>query len=417
MFASLDSFLDSTMAEKQLKDASNTRLPINEKGRFPNFQQFLQHTLSCVNAECLLPHCVNMKLALKHSQGCKRENCSVCQQMKSLASKHSESCMDLYCCLPFCMEEKVRNFVHSQFGLIDDCLEAAPQGPRREAFSEDKKSIGNRSGSSNSSEMEEATTPHITEQCSSLNLRSSKGEGSTPNQNTSTQEFPLSSLYRTNSYPSVNLKRMSRSASLNMPSTFAKSARLNSEHRRCESLLNENVAMDTSQWKPIPASRQNPMRPRAQTMPNPLFAVKGSLPKNTATKTQSLEELSASSKLQSEDAVDHRASQRTDIKVQKTSDLLDIACSSSGGKASHITRSEEDIRFNTNMTEGSRTMLKARLVHTLYNLLHLIMQKMERKEEILICINSLRNALHQINTLSHDGGCTTWKAGLDEDTF
>jgi len=405
MFASLDSFLDSAMAEKELKDANNAGLPVDEHGRFPNFQQFLQHTLNCVNPECLLPHCVNMKLAMKHSQGCKKEKCSVCQEMKSLASKHSESCMDLYCCLPFCMEEKLRGFVDSQFGQIDDCLEAVPQGSRREAFSEDSKSISNRRGLCNSSERKEVTSPHITERCSSLNLGSSKGEASTPKQNISTQEFPLSSLYRTNSYPSVNLKRINRSASLNMPPTFAKSARLNSEHRRCESLLNENVAMDTSQSKPILASRQNPIRPRAQTMPNPLFAAKGSMPKYTALKTQSLEELSAFSKLHNEYAVDHRASQRTEIKVQKTSGMP--ACSSSGRKASHITRSEENISFSTNVTEDSRTMLKARLVHTLYNLLHLIMQKMERKEEIMICINSLRNALQQIKTLSHNGGCTT----------
>ena len=390
------------MAEKGFKDASNTGLPIDEQGRFPNFQQFLQHTLSCVNPECLLPHCVNMKLALKHSQGCKKENCPLCQQMRSLASKHSESCMDLYCCLPFCMEEKLKSFVHSQFGQMDDCLQAAPQDPRREAFSEDTKRISNRSGLPNSTERKEATTPHITEGCSSLSLGSSKDEGSAPNQNTSTQEFPLSSLYRTNSYPSVNLKRMNRSASLNMPSTFAKSARLNSEHRRGESLSNENIALDTSQSKPIPASRQNPLRPRAHTMPNPPFAPIESMPKNTATKMQSLEEPSStSSNLQSEDAVDHRA---TDIKAQKTSDLLAIACSPSGGKTSHITQSEEDISFNTNVTEDSQTMLKARLVHTLYKLLHLIMQKMERKEEILICINSLRNAVHQIKTLLHDGG-------------
>ena len=397
------------MAEKEFKDVSNTGLPIDEQGRFSNFQQFLQHTLSCVNPECLLPHCVNMKLALKHSQGCKKENCPLCQQMKSLASKHAEYCMDLYCSLPFCMEEKLKSFVHSQFGQIDDRLEAAPQGPRREAFSEDTERISNRSGLSSSPERREATTPHITEGCSSLNLASSKAEGSVPNQNTSTQEFPLSSLYRTNSYPSVNLKRINRSASLNMPSTFAKSARLNSEHGRGESLSNENVALDTSQSKPIPASRQNPLRPRSQTMPNPPFALQGNMPINTATKTQSLEELSStSSNSQREDALDHRASQRTDIKVQKTSDLLAIACSSSGGKTSHMTRSEEDISFNTNVTEDSQTLLKARLVHTLYKLLHLIMQKMERKEEILICINSLRNALHQIKTLLHEGGnCTT----------
>ena len=394
------------MAENDFKDASDTSLSIDEQGRFPNFQQFLQHTLSCVNPECVLPHCVNMKLALKHSQGCKKETCPVCQEMKSLASKHSESCMDVYCCLPFCMEEKLRSFVHSHCGQIGDCLEAATQGPRREAVIVDTESIGNRRGLSNSRERKEAATPHNTERCSSPNPGSSKAEESTPSQITPTQEFPSSSLYRTNSYPSVNLKRINRSASLNIPATIAKSARLNSEHRRCESLVDENVAMDTSQSKPIPNSRETPLRPRAQTMPNPLFAVNGGMLKHTATKTQSLEERSTSNS-QSRDAVDHGANQRSDMRVQKTSDLLNTACVSSGIKASHITRSAEDISFNTNAEEDSRTMLKARLVHTIYNLLHLIMQKMERKEEIVICINSLRNALHQIRTLLHDRSCTT----------
>lgn len=395
------------MAEKEFKDVRDTSLPIDEQGRFQNFQKFLQHTLSCVNPECLLPHCVNMKLALKHSQGCKKENCPVCQQMKSLASKHSELCMDLYCCLPFCMEAKLKSFVHSHFGQSDDCLEAAPQGPRREAVIADAKSRSNSEGLSNFPVREEATTRHYTEGCSSPNLGSSKGEGSTPNQMTSTQEFSSSSLYRTNSYPSVSLKRINRSASLTIPATFAKSARLNSEHRKCQSLVNENVAMTTSQSKPIPASREDPLKTRAQTTSNPLFAVKASMRQNTATKKQSLEELSTSSNLQSGNALHHPASQRTDTVVQKTTDLLDIACSSSGGEASHIARSEVDIGLKTNVSEDSRTMLKARLIHTLYNLLHAIMQKTERKEEILICINSLRNALHQIRTVQYGENCTT----------
>lgn len=396
------------MAENESKDTSNNSLPLDEQGQFQNFQQFLQHTLSCVDQECLLPHCVNMKLALKHSQGCKKETCHVCEQMKALASKHSESCMDVYCCLPFCMEEKLRSFVHSEFGQIGDCLEATPQDPRREAVIADTKSISNRRGLSNSPEIKKATTPHITGKCSTPSLGSSKAEGSTPSKITSTQEFPTSSLFRTNSFPSVHLKRIHRSASLNMPATFAKSARLNSEHSRGESRLNENVAMDTSQAKYIPASRVNPLRPRSQTMPNSLFAVKGGILKHTATKTQSLQDLSTSSSVQSREAVDHGTSERIDMKVQKTSDLLDIACVSSGRKASgHITRSEEDVSFNPNVTEDSRTMLKARLVHTIYNLLHLIMQRMERKEEIVICINSLRNALHQIRTLLHDRSCGT----------
>lgn len=71
-------------------------------------QSFLPHALDCVDPNCFLPLCVNLKLTLRHAQDCKQaDNCTICQGIASLASSHSNSCRDYYCRVPFCMEAKV----------------------------------------------------------------------------------------------------------------------------------------------------------------------------------------------------------------------------------------------------------------------------------------------------------------------
>lgn len=388
------------MAERNPQNAKEI-LPTATQVRLKNVQQFLQHALSCMDPECLLPHCVNMKLALKHTQGCEKTHCPVCQQMKSLASKHSESCADLYCCMPYCMEEKLRGFVQSHFGQIDGCLDAAPQSHKGEIVSADECSSSSRSSNTNSSNssnnsrsnhsgfsevpggrLQETTARHNTKERPSLSVNSSND--SAPNQAASTQrEEPA--LQRTNSYPPVNLKRISRSTSLNMVPVYAKSPRLHSEHRRCQSLVTQNSACATSQWNTFSAARADSLTTRTQTTPNPLFVAKGGTREKVATKQPSLKEISSASMIQSE---------TTRQEIQKTTDLLNTACLSSVAEASRSIPST-----GGHVTGDSKTLLKARLIHTLYNLLHLIMQKLETREEILICIKSLRNALHEIETL------------------
>lgn len=393
------------MAEREPKNARETSLPTAAQGRLEKVQQFLHHALSCVDPECLLPHCINMKLTLKHTQGCKKANCPVCQQIKSLASKHSESCADFYCCMPYCMEAKLRGFVHSHFGQIDGCLDAGSQSQKGEAVPAVESSSSTSTSSSNNHEvsstapgrnLKETTTRQIIEERPSLNQNSSNV--SAPNQTTSTQQEFL--LLRTNSYPPVNLKRINRSASLNTPATYAKSPRLQSEHRRCQSLVNQNSVTSTSQWdtfmEPIPASREDPLTTRTQTTPNPLFAVKESMPENVATKQQSLKANSSTSTVQSENALSQQGSQSTDIEIKKTTDL-NTACLSSVAEAFHS--APRSIGTSGHVTRDSRTLLKARLIHTLYHLMHLIMQKLKTREEILMCIKSLRNVLNEIKTL------------------
>ena len=382
------------MAEQEPKNAREVNHPPATQEQLKNVQQFLEHTLSCVDPECLLPYCVNMKLALKHTLGCKKGNCPVCQQMKSLASKHSESCPDFYCCMPHCMEAKLRGFVYSHFDQTDGCLDAASQSQKGEAVPTNELSrTNNHEGLTNASGRHFKgvnTTPFKTERRPSLNLNSSNE--STPRQTTSTQQEEFS-LLRTNSYPPLNLKRTNRSFS---PSTLAarhaKSLRLQSEHRRCQSLVNQNSVTANSQW-------EDPLTTRTQTISSPLFTEKGSMRQENAaaTKQQSLKEISSTSAVQSENILNQNATQSTDTEIQKTTDLLNTASSSSVAQACNSAPSE--IGISGHVTRGSHTWLKARLIHTLYNLLHLIMKKVETREEILICITSLRNALHEVKTI------------------
>ncbi|KAL9971772.1 hypothetical protein ACROYT_G017978 [Oculina patagonica] len=565
-----------------------------------NLQKFLQHALDCSNPSCILPLCVNTKLTLQHSQGCKKHKCAICQEMKSLASKHSDSCVDFHCRIPFCMEAKLDTHKRARIDLSDcldailkdnenaegsteiervdiattarspgclkslrnsqdrestpihtartqGCLESLTNSQDRESTAihtvvtvptspsflkplismnsyspvasstmvnlsapfcktssianlprlcpdqgrgqssintatdtndspwcgfiepfpasqdstfttttqeratprslvvkrnarentarnhqpvmtgllfpspptrkqnatqdpkvrKEKQSLQYESSSSSRNQdglsnapgrsVKETTTRQIIEERPPFNL-SSRNE-SPPNQTTSTQqEF---SLLRTNSYPQVNLKRINRSASLNTPATYAKTPRLQSEHRRCKSLVKQNSVTATSQWDPFmepsSASCEDPLTARTQAVPNPLFSVKGSIPGNVTRKQQSLKANSSISTVQSENAQSQQVRQSTDREIQKTTYLLNTACLSSVAQASHS--ASRAIGISDHVSRDSRTLLKARLIHTLYHLLHLIMQKLETREEIFMCIKSLRNALHEIKTL------------------
>lgn len=392
------------MADQAL--VKDTSPPTAAQGRFKDSQQILQHTLSCIDSECLLPHCVNMKLALKHTQGCKKINCPVCQQMTSLASKHAESCTDFYCCIPFCMEAKLKGFIQSHFD---------PEGPLDVASSVQGGAATVAVGSSNCESLCSApattTTHQNTERRPAANK--SKGEGTTPNQTAPTQESSFLRP-RTNSHPPVNLKRMiNLSAPLTKPASSAKLPRLHSGQSRSQSVVKENVAMVTSQWgafvEPIPVSQEGPLTTRTQATPNPFFVVNGSKRENTATKQPSLKVISSPSSTvqESEDAISHQVSQNTDREIHETTEQLSALCSvSSGAEASHSTpRHAMAIGFNDRVharhskANNPQTLLKARLIHTLYHLLHLVMQRLKTREELLICIESLRKALHEIKTV------------------
>lgn len=82
--------------------------PMSGQAWRDELESFLPHALDCVDPNCLLPLCVNLKLTLRHVQLCEKvDKCTICQGMKSLAATHSNSCRDYYCRVPFCMEAKV----------------------------------------------------------------------------------------------------------------------------------------------------------------------------------------------------------------------------------------------------------------------------------------------------------------------
>ena len=104
----LDFFSFRRLPFKKLIQMASRYEAMSGQAWHEELQNFLPHALDCVDPNCLLPLCVNLKLTLRHAQGCKKvDNCTICQGIKSLASSHSNSCRDYYCRVPFCMEAKV----------------------------------------------------------------------------------------------------------------------------------------------------------------------------------------------------------------------------------------------------------------------------------------------------------------------
>ncbi|XP_078370990.1 uncharacterized protein LOC144654666 [Oculina patagonica] len=100
--------------------------PMSGQAWRDELHSFLPHALDCVDSNCLLPLCVNLKLTLRHVQLCEKvDKCTICQGMKSLAATHSNSCRDYYCRVPFCMEAKVTT---QQQILMDQLVKTSDAG-------------------------------------------------------------------------------------------------------------------------------------------------------------------------------------------------------------------------------------------------------------------------------------------------
>lgn len=156
------------------QETTNTKDAAAVQGRFKSSLELLEHTLNCWNPECPLPHCVNMKLTMKHTQGCKKTQCQVCQRMKNLAKKHAESCDDVYCCIPFCMEEKLKEFVASQ--MADSNTLDKSQHWKRRVVTDDERNDLVTPNSSPSKNVRKMSAPHHIDSCSSVNSSDLKGD-------------------------------------------------------------------------------------------------------------------------------------------------------------------------------------------------------------------------------------------------
>ena len=239
---------------------------------------------------------------------------------------------------------------------------------------------------------------------------------------------------RTNTYPPEQLKRMHLSGPSKKPAWFAKSSCLRQDQSRCQSSANEKVTMTTTQvdssMGPLPNSHEGLV---TTGTPKPLLVDKGSMQKNAVTKQKSWKELSfLSPVLQDKNFVSHQPTQSTITEIHDPTDQLNTSFFSSGAEVSHsvprttsicacdsrdgVIRVRDNcdsrdgvtrVRDNSDSCDGvtrvkssnTQTLLKARLIDALYSLLRLEIPKLETREELVVCIKSLRKAVHDMKTL------------------
>lgn len=394
------------MADQEFRATKDKILPTAPQGQFRNLEQFLLHSLHCSEPNCLLPLCVNTKLLFKHTQGCTDITCSVCQQMRYLASKHSESCIDYFCCIPFCMQAKLKNFAESHVdqssGLGDASQKQKPQAVIAKA--------SNESGCSVNSEnsllrMTPSKTPSRSYSAKSSRELASK-------QTTSEQKSSSSfKRLRADSFPPRALKRMPTncgSASHSKPASLTKPPCHNLGQHSHKPLTKETTTQLDHYEKgvfmePTTASHESSLTTAAsQAMTYPPFVVQGT---DAAMKVQNFKEFSSPFEFlteHEEDTVNNQVRQNKEL--QESMDQLNVAAQVTRPDASQNASRAMRLSLNSSMGGDNKdrktqsSLLKARFFHALLGLQRLIM-KTKSRGELLICVGSLKSALHEIKNL------------------
>ena len=344
-------------------------------GMFNNLKHFLQHALDCSNPSCILPLCVNIKLTLQHLKKCKKLNCTICQEMKSLASKHSESCVDYHCRIPFCTEAKRDSRKRTQIDL-SDCLDAI--------FKDN----------------DTATTPRQ-QGCFE------SGRYSTANH---TVAAPTSlSVFMDTYSPAVASSTMADlSAPLYKTPSLANLPGLCPDQSKEQSSINPANDKDNSPWcafmEPFPSSQESTLATTTQERATPQSLVLERKARENAVENQHvlINLSSLSPPTQERNVASLQMSQNANKEIQELlPDHLNIACiSSRAEKVSHTLRAMgfDCYVARDNKAKNTQTLLKARLFDALCSILRLI-KHAKSTEELLMYIQSLKSALHEIKKL------------------
>lgn len=350
---------------------------------FSNLQQFLQHALYCSNPSCILPLCVNTKLKLQHSRGCKKLSCAICQEVRYLASKHSESCVDLNCRIPFCR----LNLSKCLDGIVND----------------DQSSVGD------STSIGRAIAATGKQQGCFESLSNNRDRESTPDVTLAT------STSTSVSRPVISqgsLSPMTSNRTINDPIPSHNTLSGSNSHHRLPSdnnvfLSDINVASDTAslQWygfgEPLPAYHESTLTTNTQE--------RTTWPSLTTARANALANAHIMTDLSSpclptrgqNDTVSVQMSQNTNQQShQSTNQLLDTTCFQTEVKACHSSPPATRVSSNggtakVNRATNTRILVKARLIDTLCSILQLI-KRARSTEELLRCIRSLSIALGEL---------------------
>lgn len=366
-------------------------IELGTSGRWCNIQQTLvQHIFDCSNHECIIPLCVNTKLMKKHSQVCKKENCKICQEMNSLASKHSETCVDHSCRVPFCAEAKSTDQADAQIDLSDflDAIieDNTPRRPHNQSTNELDSTNGGfqaRSVSSaldaplNNDALMQMFPPLSTAMCDRSRVAGNPlppGSVLSPKQNALLKMSPTLLDIGIKECPSVAASEtFNHSSSFKNPSLFSKSSSLKQQNGRPL-----QVSMTTKSR--VATSRLSVQGLEDADLQQIGFADRLCCSINLKSSEQ--EKVSQSQQRIPNRNKNHRESIHQMSMGDHTKSLM--ACPN----YSSIMGREDD------STSSQSILLKVRFMNSLNSMMQLILRT-KTKRELLICFNSLRNALQE----------------------
>jgi len=387
------------MADQEIKaDKDEKPLAVSPQ----HFEQFVLHALDCSDPNCPFSLCVNTKLMFKHTQRCTSINCPICQQARSLALNHSKTCQEYFCCVPFCMEAKLTTFVESQITEqstrhAENSLDCVSQTQRT------TKTPLNENGSLNieagshlfQEQSPEGNTVHLPEQTS---LCPRRVRSSSLNLNSSAQKSSPSLKRLNTRSSSLKASKTSGNWSVSNDQKTTLSSRVDTEERRYPS---QTTSPDHQQrdifMDPFRGSQEGPVT----IMVNQTENINQG---NSGTQTECVRETSLACSDQQKRKYPNLQTEIRGKTVREQCNATPVICQTS----QHLQQQQQQSSQNSVRAEGlslrskshktGDRLLKRRFFHVLFGLQQLILNTKTR-QELLICVGSLRGALQEIYNL------------------
>ena len=390
------------MADQEIKaDKDEKPLAVSPQ----HFEQFVLHALDCSDPNCPFSLCVNTKLMFKHTQRCTSVNCPICQQARSLALNHSKTCQEYFCCVPFCMEAKLTTFVESQITEQStqhaenslDCV-SQTQGTTKTPLNENGSL--NIEAASNLFEQQspEGNTMHLPEQTSlcprrvrssSLNLNSSAQKSSPSLKRLNTRSSSLKASKTSSNWSVSNDQKTTLSSRVDMEERRYPSQTTSPDHQQ------RDIFMDSFR--------------RTQEGPVPITVnqTENINQGNSGTQTERLRETSLAC---SDEQKRKYPNLQTEIRgktVREQCNATPVICQTSQHlqqqqqqqqQSSQNSVRAEGLSLRSKSHKTGDRLLKRRFFHVLFGLQQLILNTKTR-QELLICVGSLRGALQEIYNL------------------
>ena len=390
------------MADQEIKaDKDEKPLAVSPQ----HFEQFVLHALDCSDPNCPFSLCVNTKLMFKHTQRCTSVNCPICQQARSLALNHSKTCQEYFCCVPFCMEAKLTTFVESQITEqstrhAENSLDCVPQtqGTTKTPLNENG-SLNIEAGSHLFEQQSpEGNTMHLPEQTSMCPRRV---RSSSLNLNSSAQKSSPSLKRLNTRSSSLKASKTSSNWSVSNDQKTTLSSRVDTEERRYPS---QTTSPDHQQrdifMDPFRGSQEEPVT----IMVNQTENINQG---NSGTQTECVRETSLACSDEQKRKYPNLQTEVRGKTIREQCNATPVICQTS----QHLQQQQQQQQSSQNSVRaeglslrskshktGDR-LLKRRFFHVLFGLQQLILNTKTR-QELLICVGSLRGALQEIYNLN-----------------